>query len=65
MEIKNTTLEEFYKEAAAFTGKDINDILPPEIHKEIGHFNLFDIAETIRESKQKTKCPITAALIIK
>jgi hypothetical protein len=57
MEIKNSSLEEFYKEAAAFTGKDINSILPPGIHKEIGHFNIFDIAETISEVKKKNQMP--------
>ncbi|MFD2825229.1 helix-turn-helix domain-containing protein [Leeuwenhoekiella polynyae] len=57
MDIKNTSLEDFYKEAAAFTGKDLNSILPPEIHKEIGHFNIFDIAETISEVKKKNQMP--------
>lgn len=55
--IRNTTLEEFYKEAAAFTGKDINTLLPPGINKEIGHFNIFDIAETIEEVKRKAVMP--------
>ncbi|RXG24157.1 helix-turn-helix domain-containing protein [Leeuwenhoekiella marinoflava] len=57
MDIKNISLEDFYKEAAAFTGKDINSILPPKIHKEIGHFNIFDIAETISEVKKKNQMP--------
>lgn len=55
--IKSTTLEEFYKEAAQFTGKDINTLLPPDIHKDIGHFNVFDVAETIREVKRKAVMP--------
>ncbi len=57
MSIHNTTLEEFYREAAGFTGKDINTLLPPGITKEIGHFNVFDIAETIREVKRKNVMP--------
>lgn len=55
--IKSTTLDEFYREAARFTGKDIQSLLPPGIHKEIGHFNVFDIAETIRSVKQKQVMP--------
>ena len=57
MSIHNTTLEEFYREAAGFTGKDIHTLLPPGITKEIGHFNVFDIAETIREVKRKNMMP--------
>lgn len=57
MSIHNTTLEEFYREAAGFTGKDIHTLLPPGITKEIGHFNVFDIAETIREVKRKNVMP--------
>lgn len=57
MSIQNTTLEEFYREAAGFTGKDITTIFPPGITKEIGHFNVFDIAETIREVKCKNVMP--------
>lgn len=57
MSIQNTTLEEFYREAAGFTGKDITAIFPPGITKEIGHFNVFDIAETIREVKRKNVMP--------
>lgn len=55
--IKQTTLDEFYKEAALFTGKDINDLLPAGITKEIGHFNVFDVAQTIEEVKRKAVMP--------
>ncbi len=55
--INNTSLEEFYKEAANFTGRDIETLLPPGISKEVGHFNVFDIAETIRQVKQKNVMP--------
>ncbi len=57
MNIGKTSLEEFYKEAANFTGKDINALLPPGINKEVGHFNVFDIAETIKEVKRKQVMP--------
>ncbi|KAA8485802.1 AraC-like DNA-binding protein [Arcticibacter tournemirensis] len=55
--IRNISLEEFYKEAAAFTGKDIITLLPPGINKEIGHFNVFDIYETLKEVKRKQAMP--------
>jgi len=55
--IKNISLDEFYKEAAAFTGKDIITLLPPGINKEIGHFNVFDIYETLKEVKRKQVMP--------
>ena len=55
--IKSTSLDEFYEEAANFTGKEINTLLPPGIHKEIGHFNVFDISETIKEVKRKQVMP--------
>ncbi|MEH6307076.1 AraC family transcriptional regulator [Olivibacter sp. CPCC 100613] len=55
--IKSTSLDQFYQEAAKFTGKDIQTLLPRGINKEIGHFNVFDIAETIKQSKQKQVMP--------
>jgi AraC family transcriptional activator of pobA len=56
-DIKSTTLDEFYEQAAVFTGKDISALLPPDINKEIGHFNVFDIAETLEDVKRKAVMP--------
>lgn len=56
-EIKSTSLEEFYKEAADFTGQEIKDLLPPGINREIGHFNIFDLATTIAEVKRTHEMP--------
>ncbi|MCB0211017.1 MAG: helix-turn-helix transcriptional regulator [Anaerolineae bacterium] len=55
--IQITSLEEFYKEAANFTGRDINALLPPGINNEIGHFNVFNIADTLKEVKRKNVMP--------
>lgn len=55
--IKSTSLNEFYEQAAVFTGKNVSALLPPGIDKEIGHFNIFDIAETIEEVKRKAVMP--------
>lgn len=55
--LKATSLEEFYSQAVKFTGKDIDTLLPAGIQKDIGHFNVFDIAETLREVKRKNQMP--------
>src|SRR5690606_23876938 len=55
--IRTSSLEDFYKEAAGFTGKEVEALLPPGINREIGHFNIFDIAETIEEVKRKSVMP--------
>jgi AraC family transcriptional regulator, transcriptional activator of pobA len=55
--LKPTSLDEFYQEAASFTGKEVQTLLPPGIDKEIGHFNVFDIGETISEMKRKSVMP--------
>lgn len=57
MDIGTTTLEEFYREAAAFTGRDIATLLPPGITKEVGHFNVFDYSDTLKEYKRKKAMP--------
>jgi len=56
-EIANMSLDEFYQKAADFTGKEITALLPPGINKEIGHFNVFNVAETIEEVKRKAIMP--------
>ena len=55
--MRNVTLDEFYKEAADFTGKEISALLPSGITKEIGHFNVFDVADTIQKVKRKAEMP--------
>ncbi|WP_234572416.1 helix-turn-helix domain-containing protein [Rhodohalobacter sp. 614A] len=55
--IKSTSLEEFYKEAADFTGRDIETLLPPGINKEVGHFNVFDISETMKKMERHGEMP--------
>lgn len=55
--IKSTSLDEFYRQAAHYSGKDINTLLPPGITREIGHFNVFDVATTLEEFKRKSVMP--------
>ena len=58
MSIQNQTLDDFYTEIAGLMGKDVNSLLPPGISKkEIGHFNVFDLADTVKMVKQKNMMP--------
>lgn len=57
MQVKTASLEDFYKEFAGLTQTDVNTILKPGINREIGHFNVFDIATTLREVKEKKVMP--------
>ncbi len=52
--MKKTTIDDFYKEAAAITKEDISSLLPPGINKEIGHFNVFSVADLIARIKAGT-----------
>ena len=55
--IAHTSLEDFYKEMAAKLGKDLESIFPKGLHKDIGHFNVFDIAQTIERAKTTSEMP--------
>jgi AraC-like DNA-binding protein len=55
--ITHTSLEDFYKEMAAKLGKDLESIFPKGLHKDIGHFNVFDIAQTLERAKTTSEMP--------
>lgn len=55
--IAHTSLEDFYKEMTAKLGKDLESIFPKGLHKDIGHFNIFDIAPTIERIKATSEMP--------
>ena len=52
-----TSLEDFYKEMAAKLGKDLESIFPKGLHKDIGHFNVFDIKQTIERVRTTSEMP--------
>lgn len=52
-----TTMEEFYQEAASYLGKDTEALLPAGIQKDVGHFNVFDIFQTIQDVRHKNTMP--------
>lgn len=55
--MKTTSLKEFYEEINSFTDKAMNDLLPNEIRREIGHFNVFDIKELYGDAQSKPAMP--------
>lgn len=55
--VAHTSLEDFYKEMAAKLGKDLESIFPKGLHKDIGHFNVFDIKQTIERVRTTSEMP--------
>ncbi|WP_447641210.1 MULTISPECIES: helix-turn-helix domain-containing protein [Chitinophagaceae] len=54
---KITSLDDFYQEMSHILGKERTTLFPNGIQKEIGHFNVFNIAETIRTHKSNGEMP--------
>lgn len=52
-----TSLDDFYREMTAKLGTDIETIFPKGLHKDIGHFNVFDIAQTIERARTTSEMP--------
>ncbi|WP_295230271.1 AraC family transcriptional regulator [uncultured Chryseobacterium sp.] len=53
----HSSLEDFYREMTLKLGKDIDSLFPKGLHKEIGHFNVFDIAQTLRQVRLTSEMP--------
>lgn len=51
------TIKEFYQDILGATCPDIHQFLTENIHKDIGHFNVFDIAEIYSNCTSKTEMP--------
>lgn len=49
-----TTLDDFYRSAGAINEHGVNSLLPEGINKEIGHFNIFNIADVAQRVKETT-----------
>ena len=52
----STSIDEFYQQISR-NEDELLSLLPAGIDKEIGHFNVFDIAELTRQTKQKIAMP--------
>jgi AraC-like DNA-binding protein len=55
--IVRTSLEDFYQEMSEKLGTDLESIFPKGLHKDIGHFNVFDIAQTIERARATAEMP--------
>ncbi|WP_158800246.1 AraC family transcriptional regulator [Pedobacter sp. L105] len=47
------SVEEFYEQIGQLSGDEVNQLLPDGINKEIGHFNIFSIADIAARAKKK------------
>lgn len=47
------SVEEFYREAETFLKADLTKILPDGINKNVGHFNVIDVAEVLQMLKER------------
>lgn len=52
-----TSLDDFYREMTAKLGTDLESVFPKGLHKDIGHFNVFDIAQTIEKVRATAEMP--------
>lgn len=51
------SVDEFYQQITATSETDVRSLLPAGINKEIGHFNVFDLAELIPQMQGKHVMP--------
>src|ERR1700712_3228018 len=49
--MKALTIDDFYKDTAKATMENVDSLLPPGIKKEIGHFNVFSVADLVTKYK--------------
>jgi len=49
--MKTITIADFYKDAALITRESVESLLPAGINNEIGHFNVFNVADLIPKFK--------------
>ncbi|MVM39986.1 helix-turn-helix domain-containing protein [Spirosoma sp. HMF3257] len=55
--METISLDDFYKEIAPAEGGRLNSLLPEGINKEIGHFNIFSMADLIARYRDKPFMP--------
>lgn len=55
--VHTTSLEEFYSQVDPTVSKTRGFLLPDGINREIGHFNVFSIAETLTQYKERHVMP--------
>ena len=55
--MKTTSLKEFYQQMTTITGTELSTLLPSGIQQEIGHFNVFNLDDLIKNSREKPPMP--------
>ncbi|MCA9884855.1 MAG: AraC family transcriptional regulator [Anaerolineae bacterium] len=55
--LRARTLDEFYETVANAANQDVISFLPPGINADVGHFNVFNISETLARVKQNRGMP--------
>lgn len=55
--MKITSVNEFYTEFATAVGVELSTLLPPDIQREIGHFNIFNVADLFKNQPEKPPMP--------
>ena len=55
--MKTKSLEEFYAHYATALNTELSALLPPDIQREIGHFNIFNIADLVPKGREKPPMP--------
>ncbi|WP_316934392.1 AraC family transcriptional regulator [Hymenobacter sp. AT01-02] len=55
--MKTISLDQFYQQATTALDTELNTLLPPDIQKEIGHFNVFSIEELYNRFREKGVMP--------
>ncbi len=52
-----TSLTDFYQQLATAADTELHTLLPPDIQQEIGHFNVFNVADLFRHHREKPPMP--------
>jgi AraC family transcriptional activator of pobA len=55
--MKPASLNAFYQKLATLAETDLSNLLPPESQQEIGHFNVFNLEELLRQVREKPVMP--------
>ncbi|UOQ72011.1 helix-turn-helix domain-containing protein [Hymenobacter cellulosilyticus] len=55
--MQTTSLDAFYQQLATAAGAELHTLLPPDIQQEIGHFNVFNVADLFRHHREKPTMP--------
>ncbi|HLL93923.1 MAG TPA: helix-turn-helix transcriptional regulator [Spirosoma sp.] len=55
--MKTTSLDEFYQQMTALASVELSTLLPSDIQKEVGHFNVFNLDDLLKNNREKPVMP--------